>query len=55
MTDDTATIILMVIAFIAGLLTGLFSAQDIVQTQAIEHNAAHYNTTTGDFTWNEEE
>lgn len=48
------------LGFAAGVLVanavwlGLFKYRELDwQQQAIEHNAAHYDAKTGEFTWNE--
>lgn len=55
MDDDTVivAIFIVVILIIAMFVVGISCGTNIVQKQAIEHNAAHYDIKTAQFTWNQ--
>lgn len=46
-------IILLIMFFISGMVIGDAWCRSNYQEQAIKHQAAHYDSQTGDFTWNQ--
>lgn len=54
MSEDIkiAFLAVVIVAFILGMVVGGNLASKAYTTEAIEHNAAHYDSKTGVFTWN---
>lgn len=51
--DNTLTVIIALLACMFGFCVGSMVTESGIQKQAIEHNAAHYDSKTGEFMWND--
>lgn len=56
MISDTAQFGILCATFglIVGMLIGVTLRKDMAESAAIEHGAAHYDSKTAKFTWNNE-
>ena len=53
-TEDTfGFIVTAIVCIIVGFLLGFGTCSSHLEKDAIKHNAAHYDTQTGSFTWNQ--
>lgn len=52
---ETLLVIFMIIgALVLGVMIGIQVTQENTKIQAIHHHAAHYDSQTGKFQWNDE-
>lgn len=55
MNDDVGSyIFILCISLVIGFAMGFGCAHSVAQRDAVEHNAAHYDSKTGFLKWNDE-
>jgi hypothetical protein len=54
MSDTHITVCITILSIFTGAILGARLMGDFMQREAIEHNAAHYDSKTAEFTWNKE-